>query len=303
MYKLQSSDVNNAKYIEALENSLELLENMQQWKGDILKFLIFNEELDEKSYDIYCTALSCGDKIREPIVESEARLLWFVLCTKKAVLDKEFNININSEVHAKTLYDLCNGNFRELDLQNDHSEKKHKEAYCRFLARHTNLFPEKNIYWEIPVSFYKKQCMVAGEWATFAYASIGDNKVKIPRSIFIKFFRNSIYEGKVVGNNSNDIRLFFDETEEEALWETLEYMGYELFSKIKLDPNIEYYYDDSTDEGLIAHKLNRNAILYENDEESIYWNEVSPNSFHYLGRGEDYLPIKHGREYIYIYKN
>ena len=210
MYRLKSSDLDNSKYIDALENNSELFDQIcSTWKADTLKFFIYNEELDEKSYQIYATALSCGDSLKVPILESEARMLWFVLSVNYANLNKEFDLKISSPVHAKYLYDLCNGDFRELDLQNDHSEKKHREAYCRFMARHTALFPEKNIYWEIPVSHYKNQCMVSGSWATFAYATIGDQKVKIPRSIFIKFFKNSIIKGKIVGNNSNEIRLFF----------------------------------------------------------------------------------------------
>lgn len=304
MYKLQSSDLDNAKYIDALESNIELLTQITTtWRGDSLKYFIYNEELTEKAYEIYATALSCGDRLKEPLLEQEAKLLWFVLSINFLNMNKEIDLKIKSPVHAKYLFDMCNGEFRELDLQNDHSEKKHKEAYCRFLARHSALFPEKNIYWEIPVSFYKKQAMVSGDWATFAFASIGDNKYKIPRSIFIKFFKNSINEGKIVGNDTNDIRLFFDETEEEALWETLKYMGYELFNKIKIDENIEYYYDDKVDVGLIAHLLNQNAKLYENEEESIYWHEVLPNSYHYLNQGEDYLPVKKGNEYIWIYKN
>lgn len=303
MYRLKSSDLDNSKYIDALENNSELFDQIcSTWKADTLKFFIYNEELDEKSYQIYATALSCGDSLKVPILESEARMLWFVLSVNYANLNKEFDLKISSPVHAKYLYDLCNGDFRELDLQNDHSEKKHREAYCRFMARHTALFPEKNIYWEIPVSHYKNQCMVSGSWATFAYATIGDQKVKIPRSIFIKFFKNSIIKGKIVGNNSNEIRLFFDETETEPLWETLTYMGYELFKKIKIDNNIDYYYDKDED-GLIAHLLNREAQLFENNEESIYWNEISPNTYRYLKPGEDYLPIKKGKQYIYIYKN
>jgi len=304
MYKLQSSDKTNGHFVAALETNPEFLKELSsKWTPDMLRYFIFHEEVNEKQFKILGSTLSCGDNLGTPLLESEARFLWFVLCVNFAHYNKEIGLKISTPVHAKYLYDLCEGEYKNLDLENDHSEKKHREAYCRFLARHTCLYPEKNIYWEIPVSFYKNHCMVAGAWATFAIATIGDTKVKIPRSIFLKFFASSISEGKVVANDSKEIRLFFDESISEPVWDTLKYMGYNLHSKIIMHDGVDYYYDDNMDKGLCAHLLNKTAVLWQNEEEKVYWNEIQPNTYHYLRRDEEYVPTKPIGNIIYVYKN
>lgn len=303
MYKLISSDVDNSKYIKALEESNELYnELIKRWTADSLRYFIFYEPLDDKQFKILATALTCSDELLSPMGFKDANLLWFVLCANYANFNKEISLKITSPTHARYLIEECEGDFRKLNLENDHSDKPHKEAYVRFLARHTCLYPDRNLYWEIPVSFYKGTCMVSGEWATFAKVKLDGVEYKIPRSIFIKFFRSSISSGKIAGKSSNDIRLFFDETESEPVWETLKYMGFSLYKKIEMDDNIDYYYDKN-EQGLIAHKLNKEAELIKDEEDEIYWKEMGPNTYRFLPRGAEYVPTKPISGIIFVYRN
>lgn len=312
MHELRSSDINNSTYIDALNNNSDLVLNMRKaYKDDasILEYLIFNNEIDDKSYKILMTALTMGDLFTVSSMDwGDAYLLFFVLNVNRAYYTKELPLRITNRTQAYMVFKECQGNFRDIDIKFSDDGKDHNK-FVKFLARHKVLWPEKNIYWEIPVSFYKNKetnenfVFLGGkEWATFAYAQIGDNKIKIPRSLFIKFFQSSMVEGKVVGKTTDDIRLMFDETNSEAVYETLSYMGYSTNEAITNCFEVDYFFDPELDK-LCAKPLSKvgNQFFIE-DPSFTKWEKLN-NNVYVLYKLIDYIPtnVIEGAA-IFIYK-
>lgn len=306
MYRLRSSDINNETYIKAFETfDPELLNRYRSLDIKEIREIIFFSEITDEVYDNGMFALTMCDELKVPVLKREADLLYFVLQVNRAHTNRETSTRITNISQAQLCYDQSSGQFRELTRQ---MAPDKKIRFAKFMARHRCLYPECNIYWQIPVGFFKdgatgktKATIVGANtnpYALISIANAGIENAQVPRSMFIKFFSKATAEGRVVTDSTDEIRQMFDETLVDEVYEILNYIGLNKFKTIQCCDDTEYYYSDE-EKALIAHLLTDEAVIDEcltfNEEEIVYWPQIGFKDYRFLNRGAEYVPFKQHR--------
>ena len=300
MYRLKTSDITNSMIYSQLEEHPELKKKILKSNLtdlDMLLLVICREKITDKGYKTIETILTLGDELKIPMSQKFANLFYFTLNVNYNHYNNKFPMKITNIQHAYMLYTQYEGDFKKIDLK---TEGNHVERFAKFKARHTLLFPEKNLYWEIPISFFsdngKQQvCLASKSYATYAKCRIFNDGVmyKIPRDIFTLFFEGSFVQGKIVCNNTEEFKALFDETNEKAVKEVLNYCG--LNKKYSLDAaeNIDYYIED----GYLTGRILKMPNVFEEDEK---WKKVNLNTYQFL-RKVEYMPTRPKDGHIDIY--
>ena len=309
MYKLKCSHISNEKYINKLESDLALRKKYLDLDSLVLSEIILNDEITPQVYTNSVLALSVADEFRVPMLYSEVKYLFFALLVNRSFYEKETRTHINTLSQAKLLFDETGNSFTELNLKQ--SENKMAVRFERFMARHRNLFPNCNLFWEIPISFYKdgqtgQQCVTpAGNVNPYALVSIpalGTEKFQIPRSIYLKFFLDA--EPKLICHQTKEIALSFNQLDSDRVLYVLQYCGYHKRYTIQRDENTDYYYDNESN-CLVAELLTKDskvAIFDDaNEEEKVYWSKLEYNKYFFLKSHKEYVPVLNGNQIdIYI---
>ena len=296
MYKLRTSNITNELYYNKLEQNPSIKEKYKNVNLQDVIEVILNDEITDNKL-LHCLfVLTMCDELKLPGTQSEAALLFFTLVINRAYDKKEINIHISNLSQAKICFDSCGGSFRDLQLLEEDNKVK---RFTKFNARHRALFPECNLYWELPVAFYKDGntqktiVTIAGSNSPFAFVSIpiiSAEKIQIPRSLYLKFFEASINNNRVYADSTDELKNLFDETIIEPVLNILTFMGYTSTYKIECkNDTIDYYYDSEL-KHLIAQVLNKDAQLEENEENIDRWKQLTYNKYQYLQSEIEYVP-------------
>lgn len=300
MYKLKCSHISNERYINKLDSDLALRKKFLGLDSFVLSEIILQDEITSQVYTNAVLALTVSDEFKIPMLYSEVKYLYFALLVNRSFYEKETSTHINSLSQAKLLFDETGNSFTELNLKQ--SENKMAIRFERFMARHRILFPECNLYWEIPISFYKdgetgQQCVTpAGNVNPYALVSIptiNSQKFRIPRNLYLQFFLGK--DVKLVCHNTKDIALNFNQLDSDLVLRVLEYCGFNKKFTIKKDENTDYYYN-AEDSSLVAELLNKDskpADFSENPDEAVYWSKMSYNKYYFLKNHGEYVPVIH----------
>jgi len=308
MYKLKSSHISNEKYYNQLEGDASLRAKFKVLDSVTLSEIIFNDQITDNVYRNAAFALTMADEFKVPMLYSEVRYLFFALQVNRLYYEKNTGVKINSLSQAKLMYDETGNSFTEMALEQ--SENSRQIRFERFMARHRIFFPNCNLYWEIPISFYKdgetgQTCVTpAGNVNPYALVSIpaiDSEKFKIPRNIYLKFFLGQ--HSKLVCNTTKDIALNFNQLDNELALHVLEFCGYSKRYTITKDENTDYYYDNES-RCLVAELLHKDSKVFnfneENEEEAVYWSKMSYNKYFFMKNHKEYVPVLHG-DVIEIY--
>lgn len=302
MYRLKSSHISNEKYYNRLESDLELQSRFKTLDFNTLSEIIFHDEITPSVYSNAVCALTVSDSSKIPLLFSEARYLFFALQVNRLYYEKNTGVKINSLSQAKLMYDETGNSFTEMALEQ--SDNARQIRFERFMARHRIFFPNCNLYWEIPISFYKdgetgQTCVTpAGNVNPYALVSIpaiDSEKFKIPRNIYLKFFLGQ--HSKLVCNTTKDIALNFNQLDNELALHALEFCGYSKRYTILKDENTDYYYDNES-RCLVAELLHKDSKVFNsdesNEEEAVYWSKMSYNKYFFMKNHKEYVPVLRG---------
>lgn len=302
MYKLKSSHISNEKYYNRLEEDLSLQAKFKNLDSLMLSEIIFNDEITDNVYRNTIFALTMADEFKVPMLYSEVKYLFFALLVNRKFYEKETKVHINTLSQAKMICDETGNAFMELTLKQ--SENPRQVRFERFMARHRCFFPNCNLFWEIPISFYKdgetgQTCVTpAGNVNPYALVSIpalNTEKFQIPRNIYLKFFLGA--EPKLVCHQTKEIALSFNQLDTQRVLDVLQYCGYYKRYSILKDENTDYYYDNDSN-CLVAELLSKDskvAIFDEStEEEMVYWSKLEYNKYYFLKSHKEYIPVLRG---------
>ena len=111
MYKLNTGDKDNTKYMYAFEVNPRLKEiikrNHTQYN---VQLAIFSESFDEKDYDDIVAALTIGDELSVPIEQKDAQILFFALNVNM----NNFRSRIRSITKANIFYNDFEGDYSKV---------------------------------------------------------------------------------------------------------------------------------------------------------------------------------------------
>ena len=227
MYKFQSGDRDNSKFINFIQKSQndrnrEKFEEIRR-NADLtsISYLIFKDlarNFDEANYNTICISLTLADELIIPIQKSICDILYFATCVNS---NKEIDMTINNLSQARIIYELYNNDYLKIKEDCDSSGKRFSMSTLE--ASHKNiLFPGYKITWKIPVGFYRvedennpgkmiQKCTLSG--LGYCEVIINGDSYKIPRIYFIKFCiinRNILnYKKSKYYSNNNINSAFF----------------------------------------------------------------------------------------------
>jgi len=300
MYNLQTSNITNKKFISLIKDSdnkddkiKEKIEKIKK-NADLstISYIIFKDlanNINEKLYNIVCISLTLGDELPIPIPKKICDILFFAACTNA---DKRIDFTITNINQAKTLYEIYENDYNKIEEISDTSGKRF--SMSTLVRNHsTTLFPGQTITWKIPVAFYRvkkdendensemiQKCTLSG--IGYCEIIINDETYKIPRSCYMKFFKNALVGGRLICSNSEEIKSNFDSTNSEALLETLEYCGYRPLNQLNkiIFPNCVVIYDDNIGKitAMVYPGREKYCEFLNNEEQSIYWKECNKNN-------------------------
>lgn len=319
MIRLRTGTETNADIYSILEkdDSLKAI-IIETFTGSMITESIlsgdFTPDTRDKQYTTLCAALTCSDELSDPIPQRLASVLYFTLQVNYNYYAKinNYTFKIKTLSHANYMFDVCGGDYTAIDMNIADTEKHTKSYWSGKRVFHKILFPELDVIWNLPISVFtdkdtkEKGVELAGKsWATYALVSVGnEQKRKIPRFIFIKFFSDCFSRnGAVIGKTDDDIFLAFDENAEDPVVETLFWLGYTSQFSISCDPNVYYYYSADLNR-LCAHVRNRNADLAGTIPEGFpaSWVPLTPNEYFFnFNNGKPYIPTQPIRNTITIF--
>lgn len=280
MYKLKSANQTNDWCIPIiLKETDKIIKIKEKASIENIQFLLFNKDIDEKLYKLLTVSLTLGDEIKVPIHKKVADILYFSLCYNYFI---KSNFKITNLTQASTLYEMYDNDYNKIDIPDD-------ERALRFTtlnAQHNCILDNFILQWKIPVGFFRLEGKTKVTLAGTAYCilKIKNDEFKIPRLIFIKFFKESLVKGRLICDSTDELKSKFNLNNFEALEETLNYIGYEKnlkYSNVTL-PEHRYYVEDN-----LIYSIGNNLILEEQD----FWVEITSSKYVLLPN-INYIPIK-----------
>lgn len=221
MYKLESDDFNNSQDILVGQQSPDKLQillnrgNFDKWS-----YAVFHEMSDEKSALNTRIALSFADQWKIPAKKSLVDLLWFSLAVNTKL---DPSVRIRNLHQAAILYELYEGHYKQVSLD----PEKDKFSWTEITCQHPDIFPGYALKWRIPISFFakdgKSQCTLSG--LNYGEVEIFGEIRRIPRKIFVQWFKDKMVKGRIIGDDSEYVKSCFDRSNRDALRSCLEYLG------------------------------------------------------------------------------
>lgn len=282
MYSLRSGDMTNLKEQEMIRSE-DFLEKVEYVKKKItqdnLMYIIFGSSEIKQSVTI---ALTLGDELSIPMEKSVADILFFCCCAKKN------GKSIRNITQAYALYKLYENDYSKID----ELEEDEKLRWTLLNGQHSYLLPGYSIKWYIPVSFFSKngERFVTLSGSSYAKMEVNGETFKIPRRLFLNFFKDSMVHGRIIGPDTEYIRSCFDLGDREALMHALNFIGYHDHAGLREIPipRIIYAQDDK--------------IFCSKNPHSIYWKSLSDHLYVLLPHC-NYVPLcpRDDDEYFRLY--
>lgn len=298
-YRLNSSGVTNLNYIAKLqEHGAELISKYRNATDIDIIIGIQEAAEDDSVYDGLMFTLTMASNLVVPLRYSDVRLYYFMLQLNRAYFEGKTKIKATTLRQALTFYELCDGQFQDLALE---QQEGSQIRFTKFNVSHRGLLQGYQVQWQIPINFYKDKntnktvVAIAGQGNPYAMLSIPDLEIKdhiIPKALFMKFF-GVTPNTRVEMNSTDDLRLAFDATDEEAFLEVLDFIGLSLRYKINTVSDTDYIYDH--DMKLLKAELLNNTASFanlESQEDIVLWQQFNYNTYLFLRPGARYLPLR-----------
>ena len=282
MYNLSSGEMTNEAIKMSIQrNKIRAEEITNTASIEKIQFVIFNDDITESLYRTIIASLTLADELCLPFSKRIADILFFSLCANYDIkISKMARIkNINQ---ANTLYELYKNDYTKIELE----DERNSIRFTELKGKHSILFPGFYITWKLPVSFFKADGKSNATLSGLAYCilMVNSNEHKIPRSIYIKFFRESLIKGRLICDSTDELKSKFNLENNEALKEVFNYCGF--VTKRELQ-NI------SIPLGIIM--VDDGKIICSTNEDikniGIYWKIISDNTYILLPK-YDYIPLK-----------
>jgi hypothetical protein len=281
MYDLKSDKVNNIKIKEMIANpkNQDSVNKIRQ-TGSIEKvsYIIFNEDIDKRMFILASATLTLGDELKLPIEKNMADLLFFTLC---ANANSDVNMHIKNISQANILFKLYENYYTAINIQSNKSNVRFTELKSNF----NYFFPGYTVEFKIPVAFFraKGKNYVTLSGLTYCEFIVNHQTYKIPRVMYLKFFKDSLVKGRLICESTDDLKSKFDINNREVLEDILQYIGYSRktnLQKITLPVGTTF-----VDDGKIF-----SVAQFENDL-NIYWTKIKESEYILLPK-LDYVPIR-----------
>lgn len=269
---IKLSIVKNEKRSEEIRNTASI---------EKISFLIFNEiNMEESLYITIVASLTLADELALPFSQEIANILFFALCNNFNYTLNAFLIkNINQ---ANALMNLYENDYTKIELEDERNGIK----FTELKGKHNILFPGFYISWKLPVSFFKAEGKSNATLSGLAYCIMVSNNVeyKIPRIIYIKFFKETLIKGRLICESTDELKIKFNLENKEALQEVFNYCGFVVKRELQ-DIAIPLGIIIIEDEKIIC------CTHMNSKDISIYWKSIGSNNYILLPR-YNYIPLK-----------
>lgn len=267
MYHLNSSDINNSDVISVAEDNKEKFLDIASMNK--ISYIIFNEKIDSSLFRKLKIFLTLADEFKIPISKNVADVLFFAACVNS---NDKVELTIKNLSQAKTLFDLYENDFKKIQPE----ENDIRVRFTELKTDHNVLFPGTFVVWKIPVGFFradgKQSVTLSG--SAFCLLDINGEEYKVPRVLFIKFFKESLVKGRLICSSTEEIKEAFNIDDRETLNEVFNYIGLSLRPELK---NIQL--------PLGQYVVNDNKIFcYTKEKVNEYWTLVRDNQYVLLPR-------------------
>lgn len=285
MYSLSSAEMSNEFIKESIVKNKNRSEEIRNTASiEKIQFVIFNEDggkIEENLYRTIVASLTLADELRMPFSKNIADILYFALCAnyddKIAKVAKIRNIN-----QANILYKLYENDYSKIELE----DERNSVRFTELKGKHSILFPGFHILWKLPVSFFKAGGKSNTTLSGLAYCLmiVNSKEHKIPRSIYIKFFKESLIKGRLICESTDELKTKFNLENKEVLKEVFNYCGFAAKRELQ---------DIVIPLGII--RVEDEKIVCSTNESfetiSIYWKPISDSTYILLPK-YGYIPLK-----------
>lgn len=280
MYKLLCGDLNNDYIMKFLRSTPEKAEYVRKTASiEKINYILFNEQMDSKTANLISASLTMADELQIPIDKRVVDILFFVLCNNT---QKNPQLRIKNISQGYALFNLYKNDYRKIELQ----DNKKLVRFTELIAYHPIFMPGYTITWKLPVSFFKadNKSKVTLSGLSYCIVKINEQEYKVPREIYIKFFKKSMVKGRLVADSTDQIKKMFDLNNKEALKEVLVYLGFTSKKELK---------ELKLPSGALFVENGKIKCAYETNKNNLnsYWSKID-NILTLLPK-LDYVPIKH----------
>lgn len=285
MYDLRSSNVTNRKIKSILLEKTEVAEKIKRTASiEKIQYLIFNETIDVELYKTIVASLTVGDELSLPFSKKIADILFFALCVN---CNRKIGLNIRNINQANVLFELYENDYTKVEPE----DNKKIIRFTKLKGNHPIFFSGYFITWKIPVSFFKgsdNKSYVTLSGLNYCIVIINDTEYKIPRSLYLNFFKSSMIRGRITCESTNELKDKFDLANVDALRSVFDYLGFvskKELTNIQIPLGIVYVEDNKI---YCSTEENKDNI-------SVYWTNISNNTYVLLPK-YNYIPIKSTNE-------
>lgn len=278
MYRLSCSDITNDESMSLVFKQPDKVKQIKEKASmEKISHLIFNENICDKLHQTLALSLTVSDDLKLPMHEKIAKILFFALCVNS---DNSINFKVKNLTQALTLYELYENDYKSIEIEDDERNLKFTTLDCQ----HLNIIKDFLIQWKIPVGYFlaggKRNVTLSG--SAYCIVLIHGIEYKVPRVLFIKFFKNSLVNGRLICSSTDEIKSNFDQNNSEALQQVLEYIGYQ--KDIKYEniaiPQKDFFVEDNVIFCVGLNKVNET-----------FWITASENKYLLLPFVK-YIPLK-----------
>lgn len=258
-YNLSSGEIDNNEskiLISKFPEKTELLK--KSGSQEKIAFLIFNDNITDELFKTLSVSLTISCDFKLPIQKHMADLLFFTLCRNYECCKTGKKENrICNFTQANTLYELYEGDYSKIEEINDEDNRRFR--FTTIKGRHNILFPGFNIVWKIPVGFYRdpktNENKVTLSGLAYCELEINSETYRIPRKMYIQFFKENLQYGRLICNSTDEIKSMFNQNDNDSLFEIFKYLGYHIKQNFKNIPLPSWNYDKNIYDNRIVKQL------------------------------------------------
>lgn len=283
MYDLSTSNITNNNIKLSLLKNKDKMEHIKKTASlEKIQYLIFNETINANLYKTIVASLTLGDELIFPFSKKIADILFFALCVN---CNNKIGLKIRNINQANILFELYENDYIKVEPE----DNKNFIRFTQLKGDHPIFFPGYFIIWKIPVSFFKGKdgkSYVTLSGLNYCIVIINNIEYKIPRSIYLNFFKESMIKGRLVCESTDELKTKFDLNNIDTLKSILDYLGFSFKNDLK---NIKLPI------GMVYIEDNKIYCITNEDNLDVYWTNISNNKYVLLPK-YSYIPIKNSNE-------